>query len=92
VICRTPPTVVIGQRRRHRPGPGDLSSQVSDVFFGGVGDLLNDVLRGDHTLVIGVAILSELEAVLVEIYGWASDPAAAVRAELEAITDVVTPV
>lgn len=53
---------------------------------------LDDVLRGDHTLIIGPAILSELEAVLGETCGWASDRAAAVRAELEAIAEAVTPV
>ena len=41
---------------------------------------------------MGAAILGELEAVLVETCGWASDRAAAVRAELEAIAEVVTPV
>jgi putative PIN family toxin of toxin-antitoxin system len=40
---------------------------------------------------MGPAILDELEAVLVETCGWAIDRAAALRAELEAIADVVTP-
>jgi uncharacterized protein len=53
--------------------------------------LLDDVLRGDHTMIIGPAILGELEAVLVETCGWTRDRAAAVRAELEAIAEVVTP-
>jgi hypothetical protein len=53
--------------------------------------LLADVLRGDHTVIIGPAILGELEDVLVETCGWASDRPAAVRAELEAFADAVTP-
>lgn len=40
-------------------------------------------------MIIGPAILGELEAVLVETCGWTSDRAAAVRAELEAIAAVV---
>ena len=71
----------------------DTNVLVSALHFGGrPRRLIDDVLRGDHTLVIGAAILGELEAVLVETCGWASDRAAAVRAELEAIAEVVTPV
>ena len=71
----------------------DTNVLVSALHFGGrPRRLLGDVLRGDHTLIIGPAILGELEAVLVETCGWATDRAAAVRAELEAIADVVTPV
>ena len=71
----------------------DTNVLVSALHFGGrPRRLLDDVLRGDHTLIIGPAILGELEAVLVETCGWASDRAAAVRAELEAIAEVVTPV
>ena len=71
----------------------DTNVLVSALHFGGrPRRLLDDVLRGDHTLVIGAAILGELEAVLVETCGWASDRAAAVRAELDAIAEVVTPV
>lgn len=71
----------------------DTNVLVSALHFGGrQRRLLGDVLRGDHTLIIGPAILGELEAVLVETCGWATDRAAAVRAELEAIADVVTPV
>lgn len=71
----------------------DTNVLVSALHFGGrPRRLLDDVLRGDHALVIGAAILGELEAVLVETCGWASDRAAAVRAELEAIAEVVTPV
>ena len=71
----------------------DTDVLVSALHFGGrPRRLIDDVLRGDHTLVIGAAILGELEAVLVETCGWASDRAAAVRAELEAIAEVVTPV
>jgi uncharacterized protein len=71
----------------------DTNVMVSALHFGGrPRRLLDDVLRGDHTLIIGPAILSELEAVLVDTCGWTRDRAAAVRAELEAIAEVVTPV
>jgi putative PIN family toxin of toxin-antitoxin system len=71
----------------------DTNVLVSALHFGGrPRRLLDDVLRGDHTLILGPAILGELEAVLIETCGWASDRAAAVRAELEAIAEVVTPV
>jgi putative PIN family toxin of toxin-antitoxin system len=71
----------------------DTNVLVSALHFGGrPRRLLDDVLRGDHTLIIGPAILGELDAVLVETCGWASDRAAAVRTELEAIADLVTPV
>jgi putative PIN family toxin of toxin-antitoxin system len=70
----------------------DTNVLVSALHFGGRPRRLFDhVLRGDHTLIIGPAILGELEAVLVETCGWASDRAAAVRAELDAIAEVVTP-
>jgi uncharacterized protein len=71
----------------------DTNVLVSALHFGGrPRRLLEDVLRGDHTLIVGPAILGELEAALVETCGWTSDRAAAVRAELEAIAEVVTPV
>ncbi|HVC43078.1 MAG TPA: putative toxin-antitoxin system toxin component, PIN family [Candidatus Saccharimonadales bacterium] len=71
----------------------DTNVLVSALHFGGrPRRLLEDVLRGDHTLISGPAILGELEAVLVETCGWTSDRAAAVRSELEAIAEVVTPV
>jgi len=71
----------------------DTNVLVSALHFGGrPRRLLDDVLRGDHTLIMGPAILGELEAVLVETCGWASDRAAAVRAGLEAIAEVVTPI
>jgi len=71
----------------------DTNVLVSALHFGGrPRRLLDDVLRGDHLLIVGPAILGELEAVLVETCGWASDRAAAVRAEFEAIAEVVTPV
>jgi len=71
----------------------DTNVLVSALHLGGGPQrLLDDVLRGDHTLIIGPGIVGELEAVLVETCGWTSDRAAAVRAELEAIAEVVTPV
>jgi hypothetical protein len=53
--------------------------------------LLDDFLRGDHKMIFGFAILGEFESVLVDTCGWASDRAAAVRAEFESIAEVVTP-
>jgi uncharacterized protein len=71
----------------------DTNVLVSALHFGGRPPrLLEDVLRGDHQLIIGPAILGELEAVLREACRWTSDRAAAVRAEIEAIAEVVTPV
>jgi uncharacterized protein len=71
----------------------DTNVLVSALHFGGrPRRLLDDVLRGDHTLIIGPAILGELEAVLVETCDWASDRASAVGSELEAIAELVTPV
>jgi uncharacterized protein len=70
----------------------DTNVLVSALHFGGrPRRLFDDALRGDHTLIIAPAILGELEAVLVETCGWASDRAAAVRTELEVIAEVVTP-
>jgi uncharacterized protein len=70
----------------------DTNVLVSALHFGGrPRRLLDDVLRGDHKMIIGSAILGELESVLVDTCGWASDRAAAVRAEFESIAEVVTP-
>ncbi len=70
----------------------DTNVLVSALHFGGrPRRLLDDVLRGDHTLITGPAILGELETVLIETCGWARDRAAAVRTELDAIAKVVTP-
>jgi putative PIN family toxin of toxin-antitoxin system len=70
----------------------DTNVLVSALHFGGrPRHLLDDVLRGDHALIVGPAILGELDAVLVETCGWASDRAAAARAEVEAIAEVVLP-
>jgi len=71
----------------------DTNVLVSALHFRGrPRRLLDDILRGDYALIIGPAILGELEAVLVETCGWTSDRAAADRAELEAIAEVETPV
>jgi putative PIN family toxin of toxin-antitoxin system len=70
----------------------DTNVLVSALHFGGrPRRLLDDVLRGHHRMVLGPAILGELEAVLVDTCGWTSDRAAAVRAELETIAEVVMP-
>jgi putative PIN family toxin of toxin-antitoxin system len=70
----------------------DTNVLVSALHFGGrPRRLLDDVLHGDHRTIIGPAILVELEAVLVDTCGWASDRAAAARAEFEAIAEVLMP-
>jgi putative PIN family toxin of toxin-antitoxin system len=70
----------------------DTNVLVSALHFGGrPRRLLQAVLRGEHRLIIGSAILTELEAVLVEVGGWSSDRARAVCGELEALGEVVAP-
>jgi putative PIN family toxin of toxin-antitoxin system len=70
----------------------DTNVLVSALHFGGrPRQLLEDVLRGQHVLVTGTAILTELEAVLVDTCGWEPGRATAARAEVEAVADVVHP-
>ncbi len=70
----------------------DTNVLVSALHFGGrPRRLLQAVLRGEHRLIIGSAILSELEAVLVEVCDWSSDRARAACGELEALGEVVSP-
>ena len=54
--------------------------------------MLDAALRGDIRLVSSFALLEELEEVLMEHFGFAARIASAVRAEVEAIADVVDPV
>jgi uncharacterized protein len=71
----------------------DTNVIVSALHFGGrPRRLLEAVLRGRHQLVGGSAILVELEAVLVETCRWERGRAAAARSEVEAVSDIVTPV
>lgn len=70
----------------------DTNVLVSALHFGGKPRrLLEAVLRGEHLLITGGAILAELEAVLVEVCGWSPDRAHAARGELEALAEVVAP-
>ncbi len=70
----------------------DTNVLVSALHFGGrPRRVFESVLRGRHRLVIGPAILSELEAVLVDTFAWDAERAAAVRGELEALADHVAP-
>ncbi|MBJ7593416.1 MAG: putative toxin-antitoxin system toxin component, PIN family [Candidatus Dormibacteraeota bacterium] len=70
----------------------DTNVLVSALHFGGrPRRVFESVLRGGHRLVIGPAILSELEAVLVETFAWDAARAIAVRGELEALADHVAP-
>ena len=70
----------------------DTNVLVSALHFGGrPRRLLESVLRGEHELVIGSAILTELEAVLVEVCAWNPGRPRAARGELEALGEVVSP-
>ncbi len=70
----------------------DTNVLVSALHFGGrPRRLLESMLRGEHHPVTGAAILTELEAVLVEVCGWSPDRARAARGELEALGEVVAP-
>src|SRR5579864_1195182 len=71
----------------------DTNVLVSALHFGGrPRRLLEAVLSGRHQLVGGNAILVELETVLVETCRWERARAAAARSELEAVSDMITPV
>ncbi len=71
----------------------DTNVLVSALHFGGrPRRLLEAVLSGRHQLVGGTAILVELEAVLVDNCRWERGRAAAARSEVEAVSDMVTPV
>lgn len=71
----------------------DTNVLVSALHFGGrPRRLLEAVLSGRHQLVGGDAILVELEAVLVDTCGWERGRAAAARSEVEAVSDMMTPV
>jgi putative PIN family toxin of toxin-antitoxin system len=71
----------------------DTNVLVSALHFGGrPRRLLEAVLSGRHQLVGGNAILVELEAVLVDTCRWERGRAAAARSEVEAVSDMVTPV
>ncbi|MBJ7610538.1 MAG: putative toxin-antitoxin system toxin component, PIN family [Candidatus Dormibacteraeota bacterium] len=71
----------------------DTNVLVSALHFGGrPRRVFESVLRGRHRLVIGPAILSEFEAVLVKTCAWDAARAGAVRGELEALADSVVPV
>ncbi|MHB8719405.1 MAG: putative toxin-antitoxin system toxin component, PIN family [Candidatus Dormibacteria bacterium] len=70
----------------------DTNVLVSALHFGGrPRRLVEAVLRGDHSLVTGSAILDELQSALIETCGWDPAHAAAARGEVDAVADVVTP-
>jgi len=71
----------------------DTNVLVSALHFGGrPRRLFEAVLSGRHQLVGGNAILVELDAVLVDNCRWERGRAAAARSEVEAVSDMVTPV
>jgi putative PIN family toxin of toxin-antitoxin system len=70
----------------------DTNVLVSALHFGGrPRRLLDGVLRGEHELVTGSLILTELEAVLTQTCGWDDAHALAARAEIEAVGEVAVP-
>lgn len=70
----------------------DTNVLISALHFGGrPRRVLEAALRGEHQLVIGTAILSELESVLVGMCGWTPDRATAACRELEALGELVLP-
>ncbi|GAC1579625.1 MAG: putative toxin-antitoxin system toxin component, PIN family [Candidatus Dormibacteria bacterium] len=70
----------------------DTNVLVSALHFDGrPRRVLEALLRGEHRLVTGPAILNELHAVLIETCGWDPARALAARGEVEALGDVVTP-
>lgn len=70
----------------------DTNVLVSALHFGGrPRRLLEAILRGEHRLVTGPAILDELDAVLINTCGWERARSLAARSEVEALGDVVTP-
>lgn len=70
----------------------DTNVLVSAILFGGLPPtLLDQVLRGDHTLVSSVPLVDELEDVLIERFDFDRATAGLARVELDTIADIVTP-
>lgn len=70
----------------------DTNVVVSAILFGGIPrQLLEAALAGDLDLVTSPPLLAELERVLIRTFGFPSTMAASIRAELEALGDIVEP-
>ena len=71
----------------------DTNVLISAVLFRGVPRrLLDAALKGEIELITSFALLQELEEVLIDRFEFTPRIAAATRAELESIADVVDPV
>jgi putative PIN family toxin of toxin-antitoxin system len=71
----------------------DTNVLVSAILFGGIPrQLLEAALTGDLDLVTSQPLLAELETVLTHKFEFASSMAASIRAEFEALSEVVEPV
>lgn len=71
----------------------DTNVVVSAILFGGVArQLLEAALTGDLGLVTSRPLLAELEAVLTRKFEIPSAMAASIRAEFEALSEVVEPI
>ncbi len=71
----------------------DTNVLVSAILFGGVPrQLLEAALTGDLDLITSQPLLAELEAVLTQKFEFPSSMTASIRAELEALSEIVEPV
>lgn len=71
----------------------DTNVLVSAILFGGIPrQLLDAALTGDLDLVTSQPLLAELETVLTRKFEFPSSMTASIRAELEALSEVVEPV
>lgn len=71
----------------------DTNVLVSAVLFGGVPrQLLEAALTGDIDLVSSQPLLAELESVLTRKFEFPSSMTASIRAELEALSELVEPI
>ena len=70
----------------------DTNVVVSAILFGGVPrQFLEADLAGELDLVISQPLLAELETVLTRKFGFRTSVAASIRAELEALSEIVEP-
>ena len=71
----------------------DTNVLISAILFGGVPrQLLEAALTGDLDLITSQPLLAELETVLTRKFEFPSSMTASIRAELEALSDIVEPV
>ncbi len=70
----------------------DSNVLISAILFGGIPrKILEVALVGDVDLITSPPLLAELERVLTQKFGFRSTTAASIRAELEALGEVVEP-